>query len=72
VEADYVRPGTTKEESMTKKNYIQAAELIRKKFYKPRDRHHTAMVETFADFFREDNPRFDEERFRFACNREVK
>ncbi len=57
---------------MTKKHYQKAADLIRKRFYKPKNKQHTPVVETFVEFFKNDNPRFDEERFRFACQREVK
>lgn len=57
---------------MTKKNYEKAAKLIRKRFYKPGNKQHSTMVTTFVEFFKDDNPRFDEERFRFACQREVK
>lgn len=56
---------------MTKKNYVKAAELIKKRAPKSK-KQRDAMVETFAEFFRNDNPRFDEERFIFACQREVK
>ncbi len=55
---------------MTKKHYRKATELIKKLAPKPKQ--HAAMVETFVEFFKNDNPRFDEERFIFACQREVK
>lgn len=55
---------------MTKKNYERAAEVIKRRAPKPKQR--SEMVETFVEFFKNDNPRFDEERFRFACQREVK
>lgn len=57
---------------MTKKNYVKAANIIRKRFYKPGNKQHSTMVKTFVEFFKDDNPRFDEERFIFACQREVK
>ena len=56
---------------MTKKNYQKAADLIRKRSPKSK-KQKAAMVETFVEFFKNDNPRFDEERFIFACQREVK
>jgi len=53
---------------MTRKDYIKAADMI-KEF-----REHTeipeiasSMENVFAKFFREDNYRFDEKRFRDAC-----
>lgn len=54
---------------MTKKDYIRAAEIVRKL---PR---HAATLRTtamqcenaFVEFFRGDNPSFDEVRFRAAC-----
>lgn len=53
---------------MTKKDYEKAAQIVQKK------RKATAkeVENAFVELFRDDNPRFDEERFRFACNREVK
>lgn len=56
---------------MTKKNYRKAAELIKKRAPKSKKQKDT-MVDTFVEFFKNDNPRFDEERFIFACQREVK
>lgn len=56
---------------MTKKNYVKAAELIKKRTRNSKKQRST-MVETFVEFFKNDNPRFDEERFIFACQREVK
>lgn len=53
---------------MTRKDYIKAAELI-KEF----DQHCEikeiafSMTNIFAKFFRNDKPRFDENRFRQAC-----
>lgn len=55
---------------MMKKHYQKAAKLIKKRAPKPKQ--HSTMVETFVEFFKNDNPLFDEERFRFACQREVK
>lgn len=57
-------------DNMTKKHYQKAAKLIKKRAPKPKQR--STMVETFVEFFKNDNPLFDEERFRFACQREVK
>jgi hypothetical protein len=57
-----------KRNPMTKKDYIKAAELI-KEF----DQHceikeiASVMTNIFVKFFRNDNPRFDEKRFRQAC-----
>jgi hypothetical protein len=56
---------------MTKKEYEKAAALIQKRAPKSK-KVRTEMVQTFVEFFRNDNPRFDEERFIFACQREVK
>lgn len=54
---------------MSKKNYKKAAKLVQ-----DTDPQAAAkiMEDAFVDFFQDDNPRFDEEKFRFACNREVK
>ena len=54
---------------MTKKNYVKAAKLIQATEPKVVA---NQLEEAFVEFFQDDNPRFDEERFRFACNREVK
>ena len=53
---------------MTKKEYIKAAELI-KEFDRQSEIKEIGSVMTniFAKFFRNDNPRFDEKRFRQAC-----
>lgn len=55
---------------MTKKDYQKAAKIIKGRAIKPKQ--HSEMVDTFVEFFKNDNPRFDEERFIFACQREVK
>lgn len=50
---------------MTKKDYIKAAEII----IRMKQTDFTgAMEDAFVEFFRNDNPRFDEKRFRQACN----
>jgi hypothetical protein len=54
---------------MIKKNYEKAAKIVRK--MKETD-FTGAMEDAFVELFQDDNPRFDEERFRFACNREIK
>lgn len=59
---------------MTKKNYEKAAKIVRST-RQQMGRGHEATVqlieESFVELFKDDNPRFNEERFRFACNREV-
>lgn len=45
---------------MTRKDYEKAAIIAQRYPY-------TDVVEAFADFFRDDNDRFDEARFRAAC-----
>lgn len=52
---------------MTKKDYIKAAELVRKDTKQNGDIFSKLMEESFVKFFRNDNPRFDEKRFRQAC-----
>ena len=47
---------------MTKKDYIRAAEIIRDDYLSDRN-----VIAAFVDFFAEDNPNFDEERFVEAC-----
>lgn len=56
---------------MSKKEYIRAAEIVR--LNRPNGTT-KALIETrnlledsFVEFFRGDNPRFDEDRFREAC-----
>lgn len=69
---------------MTKKNYEKAAQIVVKKRQAARKflagsdafrnlyQASNAMEEGFVELFQDDNPRWDEEKFRFACNREVK
>lgn len=59
---------------MTKKDYEKAAKMIRTQMSwgATKDGANATVVQAFTEFFREDNPRFDEERFRYACQREVK
>jgi len=49
---------------MTRKDYIAAAEKVSQE--KPAIR--KKLFEFLADLFAGDNPRFDRERFREACN----
>lgn len=51
---------------MTKKDYVRAAEIIRRDYMSDAN-----VVRAFVDFFVDDNPRFDEERFIEACMPEV-
>ena len=53
---------------MTKKDYERAAELVQDvaRFNPPKEVLRVA-IETFVIFFRGDNGRFNEERFRRAC-----
>lgn len=53
---------------MTKKDYIRAAEIIRKTNAKGKAR--DTMIASFAVFFQGDNPRFDRDRFILACVKE--
>lgn len=69
---------------MTKKDYEKAAKIVAKKrqtartfsagSQKFRQAYQASndVEDAFVEFFRNDNPRFDEERFIFACQREVK
>ena len=50
---------------MTKKNYIRAAEIV--KTHDGSRVVKVAIAQAFVSFFREDNPRFDNERFLTAC-----
>lgn len=52
---------------MTKKNYIAAAEIIRKRLYMETEKVQTEAINCFVEFFKRDNERFNEERFRIAC-----
>lgn len=53
-----------KSPTYTRKAYIQFAELISKLHWSKREKEIQKMVKLFAA----DNPRFDETRFRDACN----
>jgi len=55
---------------MTKKDYLRAAEVIRTELWVRNDDERELLVGTFIDFFQGDNPRFNEERFRKACQNE--
>jgi len=48
---------------MSKKDYEKAARITQR-YDSPQ---HTAVEQSFVDLFRDDNPTFDEERFRRAC-----
>jgi hypothetical protein len=52
---------------MTRKDYVAAAKIVRE--YKDSHPFNAGLVveNAFADFFAEDNSRFDEARFRAAC-----
>lgn len=52
---------------MTKKDYNKAAEIVRQDSNKNGDIFSKLMEDSFVKFFRNDNPRFDETRFRQAC-----
>lgn len=67
---------------MTRKDYIKAAKLVHDKRVHARDTTFpvfggkqrlyeenvaTELEEAFIEFFREDNPRFDEKKFSEAC-----
>lgn len=49
---------------MTKKDYEKAARIVQASM-SPGNR--GTMEQAFAELFRDDNPRFDEARFRRAC-----
>lgn len=49
---------------MTKKDYIRAAELIRRSGQK---KNQDVIIDMFVSFFWEDNPKFSSERFRAAA-----
>ena len=60
---------------MTKKDYQKAAAIIKRHVgamarmdQKKAEDMHTTLVSAFTTFFHDDNPRFDELRFREACN----
>lgn len=52
---------------MTKKEYTKAAEIVRQDITKNGDVFSKLMMESFIKLFKNDNPRFDEKRFREAC-----
>jgi len=57
---------------MTRKDYTKAAEMVRRmeKSYPNLD--HYIVVDFLKEFFFQDNPRFDGERFERACNKDIK
>lgn len=69
---------------MTKKDYIKAAKMVKEMRVEARatsrvigakqrlyeENVSTEVEDAFAKFFRNDNPRFDEKRFRQACKDE--
>jgi hypothetical protein len=54
---------------MTKKDYIIAAKMIRSQMSwgATKDEANPFVIQAFTEFFRDDNPLFDEKRFREAC-----
>jgi len=54
---------------MTRKDYNKAASIARDA-YKGEAKCYEAIVEAFVELFRGDNPRFDANRFRTACEPE--
>jgi hypothetical protein len=52
---------------MTKKDYQKAAEIVKQDSISNGDIFSRLMEESFVKLFRNDNPRFDERRFRTAC-----
>ena len=52
---------------MTRKDYIKAAEIARWQFSHGEAKVFIGIREAFVELFRGDNPRFDVERFRAAC-----
>jgi hypothetical protein len=52
---------------MTRHDYEKAAKIVRQDFTTNGDIFTKLMVENFVRLFRDDNPRFDEHRFRQAC-----
>jgi hypothetical protein len=53
---------------MTKKHFERAARII--KFITPTFENRMLLAKAFADYFTEENPRFDRERFMAACGLE--
>ena len=51
---------------MTKKDYIKAAKIVFDR--ESNGRNSTAVLSAFIEFFQDDNPNFDKERFVAACN----
>ena len=53
---------------MHRKDYLKAVEHIKSALWVRNDYERKLLAVTFADFFENDNPRFDRERFMKACN----
>ena len=52
---------------MTRKDYVSTSEILFSIQYAVTPEIHSHLVESFAEMFSVDNPRFDFERFRKAC-----
>jgi len=53
---------------MTKKDYLRAVKTIQ--FTNSTESEFQMLIDTFVEFFEGDNPRFNKERFRKACQDE--
>jgi len=55
---------------MTKKDYLRAIDTIRSQNWVRNENERELLIGTFVAFFQGDNPRFNEDRFRQACQNE--
>jgi hypothetical protein len=58
--------------TMTKKNYLKAAKIVKDSYQQIPAVQAKSVEEAFVRFFQDDNPRFDQVRFIYACQLEVR
>ena len=52
---------------MHRKDYLRAVESIKSANWVRNDTERTLLIDTFVEFFQGDNPKFNPDRFRKAC-----
>jgi hypothetical protein len=55
---------------MHRKDYLRAVDVIKSQRWIRDTTERTLLIDTFVEFFRDDNPQFNEDRFRGACEDE--
>ena len=54
---------------MSLKDYLRAVETIKSAHWVRNDNERELLTETFVEFFQDDNPRFNPDKFREACKK---